>query len=115
MPKTQISNIIQPDGFLGSLLGKIAGLLMKVATPLAMQILAPLGTTAAALAIDAGMQKTIHGSETRTFIISNKEKNGIIVQGLEVSNNLLEEITKTLQNETKKRRIFRNVFWQLVC
>ena len=52
---------------------------MKVATPLAMQILAPLGTTAAALAIDAGIQKTIHGSETRTFIISNKEKNDIIV------------------------------------
>ena len=109
-----ISNIIQSDGFLGSLLGKIAGLLMKVATPLAIQILASLGTTATALAIDVGIQKTIQGSKTRTFIILNKEKNDIIVQGIEVSNNSLEQIIKTLQNETKKKRIFRNFFWKLV-
>ena len=105
-----ISNIIQSDGFLGSLLGKIAGLLMKVATPLAIQILASLGTTATALAIDVGIQKTIQGSKTRTFIILNKEKNDIIVQGIEVSNNSLEEIIKTLQNETKKKKDFQEFF-----
>ena len=76
---------------------------MKVATPLAIQILASLGTTATALAIDVGIQKTIQGSKTRTFIILNKEKNDIIVQGIEVSNNSLEQIIKTLQNETKKK------------
>ena len=35
LSKTQISKIIQSGGFLGSLLSKIAGPLMKVAVPLA--------------------------------------------------------------------------------
>ena len=60
--KAQISKIIQPGGFLRSLLSKLAGALMKVAVPLAKNILAPLGTTAAASAIDAGNQKGIHDS-----------------------------------------------------
>ena len=34
---------------------------MKVAVPLAKNILAPLGVTAAATAIDAVIQKKIHG------------------------------------------------------
>ena len=58
----QISKIIQSRGFSGSLLSKLAGPLMKVAVPLAKNILAPLGITAAASAIDAGIQKKIHGS-----------------------------------------------------
>ena len=56
-PKAQIFKIIQSGGFLGSLLSKLAGPLMKVAIPLAKNILAPLGITAAASAIDAGIQK----------------------------------------------------------
>ena len=55
--KDQISKIIQSGGFLGSLLSKLAGPLIKVAVPLAKNILAPLGITAAAPAIDAGVQK----------------------------------------------------------
>ena len=55
--KAQISKIIQSGGFLGSLLSKLAGPLMKVAVHLAKNILAPLGITAAASAIDAGIQK----------------------------------------------------------
>ena len=43
--------------FLGSLLSKLKGSLIKVAVPLAKNILAPLGITAAAWAIDAGIQK----------------------------------------------------------
>ena len=43
--------------FLGSLLSKLAGPLMKVAVPLARTILDPLGITAAASAIDAGIKK----------------------------------------------------------
>ena len=54
--KTQISKIIQSGVFLGLLLSKIAGLLMKVAVPIAKNILAPLGITAAASAIDVGIQ-----------------------------------------------------------
>ena len=57
LSKNQISRMIQSGGFLGSLLSKLAGQLMKVAVPLAKNILAPLGITAAASAIDAGIKK----------------------------------------------------------
>ena len=45
---------------------------MKVAVPLAKNILATLEITAGASAIDAGIQKKIHGSGTTTLIISNE-------------------------------------------
>ena len=73
-----ISKIIQSGGFLGALLSKIAGLLMKAAVPFAKTILATLGTTAAASAIDAQIQKKIQGSGTITLIISNEEMNYIM-------------------------------------
>ena len=41
LSKTQISKIIQSGGYLDSLLSKIPGPLMKVAVPLAQNILAP--------------------------------------------------------------------------
>ena len=69
LSKAQISKIIQCGGFLGSLLSKLAGPFMKVVAPLAKNILAPLGITATALAIDAGIQKKIYGSGTTTLII----------------------------------------------
>ena len=52
----QISKIIQSGGFLGSLLSKIVGSLMRVAVPLTKNIFAPLGITAAASAIDGAIQ-----------------------------------------------------------
>ena len=48
LSKAQISKIIQSEGFLGLLLSKLAGPLMKVAIPLAKNVLAQLGITAAA-------------------------------------------------------------------
>ena len=45
---------------------------MKAAVALAKNILAPLGITAASLAIDTGTQKKIHRSGKTTLIISNK-------------------------------------------
>ena len=57
LSKAQIFKIIQSGGFLGSLLSKSAGPLMKIAVPLAKNVLAPLGITAAVLAIDAAIQK----------------------------------------------------------
>ena len=57
LSKAQISKIIQSGGFLGSLLSKLAGPLMKAAVPWAKNILAALGITPAASAIDAGIQK----------------------------------------------------------
>ena len=64
---------------------------------MAKNILAPLGITAAASAIDAGIQKKIHGSGKTTLIISNEEMNDImkIVKALEDSNVLLKRVTKT--------------------
>ena len=44
--------MIQSRGFLGKLLGELAGPLMKVAMPLAKNVLAPLGLSAAMSAID---------------------------------------------------------------
>ena len=57
LSKDQISKTIHSGEFLGSLLSKLAGPLMKVAIPLAKNVLAPLGITTAASAIDAGIQK----------------------------------------------------------
>ena len=100
LSKAQISKIIQFGGFLGSFLSKLAGPLTKVDVPLAKNILAPLGIIAAASAIDARIQKNIHGSGTTTLIISNEEMNDImkIVQALEDSNILLKGVTKTIEN-----------------
>ena len=78
LSKAHISKTIQPGGFLGSLLSKLAGSLMKVEIPLVKNVLAPLGITAAASAIYAGIQKEIHGSGTKTLIISNEEMNDIM-------------------------------------
>ena len=106
LSRALISKIIQSGGFLGSLLNKLAGPLMKVAISLAKTVLAPLGITAAASAIDPGIQKKIYGSGTITLIISNEEMNGImkIVQALEDSNILQKPVTKTIKNETKKQK-----------
>ena len=79
---------------------------MKVAVPLAKNILTKLGITAAASAMGSGIQKKAHGSETTTLIISNEEMNDItkIVHTLEDSNILLKAVTKTIKNETKEQK-----------
>ena len=100
LSKAHISEIIQSRGFLGSLLSKLAGSLMKVATLLAKNISALLGITTAA----SGIQKKIHGSGTTTLIISNEEMNDImkIVRALEDSNILLKGVTRAIRNQTKE-------------
>ena len=65
----QISKMIHSGGTLGSLLSKLAGPLIKVAVLLAKNFLAQLGITAAAPAVDAGIQKKIPGSGTATLIM----------------------------------------------
>ena len=57
LSKAQINKIIESGGFLGSLLSKLVGPLMKVAVPFAKNVLVPLGITAAALALDAEIPK----------------------------------------------------------
>ena len=106
LSKAQISKMIQSGGFLGSLLSKLAVSLMKVAITLAKHVLAPLGITEAATAIDVGIRKKTHVSATTTLIILNKEMNDMIkiVQTVEDSNILLKAVTKTVKNETKEQR-----------
>ena len=79
---------------------------MKVVILLAKNILAPLGITAAASAIDSGIQKKIHGSGTTTLTISDKEMSDImkITQALENSNILLKGVTKIIKNKTKEQK-----------
>ena len=100
LSKAEISKIIQSGGFLGSLLSKITGPLMKVAVPLAKKVSLTLGLTTAMTAIDAGIQKKIHGSGITTLTISNEEMNDImkIVQALEDLNISLKGVTKTITN-----------------
>ena len=83
---------------------------MKVAVPLARNILAPFGITAAASAIDAGIQKKIQGSGTTTLIISNEEMNDImkIVQDLQGSNILLKGVIKTIKKIKKIKKEQKN-------
>ena len=79
---------------------------MKVAAPLAKNILSTLVITTAASAIDAGIPKKIHGSGTTTLIISREEMNDImkVVQALEDCNILLKGVTKTIKNETQEQK-----------
>ena len=104
LSKAQIKKVIQSGGFLGKLLSKLAGSLMKVAMPLAKNVLAPLGLTAAMPAIDGSIQKKIHGSGVK-LIIEQEDMNNIIkiIEALENSGILLKGVTKTIENETKNK------------
>ena len=100
---------MQSGGFLGKLLSKLAGPLMKVALPLAKNVLAPLGLTAAMSAIDGSIQKKIHGSSYKLqvkLIIEQEDMNDImkIIEALENSGILLKGVTKTIENETKGQK-----------
>ena len=95
LSKAQIKKIIQSGGFLGKLLSKLAG-------PLAKNVLAPLGLTAAMSAIDVSIQKKIHGSGATKgarikLIIEQNDMNDIItiIEALENSG---------IENETKEQR-----------
>ena len=105
LSKAQIKKLIQSGGFLGKLLSKLAGPLMKVAMPLAKNVLAPLGLTAAMSAIDGSIQKKIHGSGI-TLIIEEKDMQDIIkiIKELENSDILLKGVSKTNENEIKEQR-----------
>ena len=111
LSKAQIKKLIQSRGFLGKLLSKLAGPLMKVAMSLAKNVLSPLGLTAAMSAIDGSIQNKIHGSGATKgagvkLIIGQEDMNDIIkiIEELENSGVLLKGVTKTIENETKEQR-----------
>ena len=103
--KAQIKKLIPSGGFLGKLLSKLAGPLMKVAMPLAKNVLAPLGLTAAMSTIDGSIQKKINGSGDK-LIIEEEDVDDImkIIKALQNSGILLKGVTKTIENETKEQR-----------
>ena len=88
------------------LLGKLAGPLMKVAMPLAKNVLAPLGLSSAMSAIDGSIKKKMLGSGKTTLIISNDEMDDFlkIVKSLENSGVLLKDVSETIQHEAKEQR-----------
>ena len=105
LSKAQIKKMIQSGGFLGKLLSKLAGPLMKVAMPLAKNVLAPLGLTAAMSAIDGSIQKKMRGEGVK-LVIEQEGMNDImkIIEALVNSGIFLKGVTKTIENETKEQR-----------
>ena len=105
LSKAQIKKLIQSRGFLGKLFSKLSGPLMKVAMPLAKNVLAPLGLTAAMSAIDGVIQKKMRGERIK-LIIEQEDMNDIIkiIEALENSGILLKGVSKTIENETKEKR-----------
>ena len=78
---------------------------MKVALPLAKNVLAPLGLTATMSAIDGSIQKKIHGSGVKLIIEEEDMKDIMkIIEALENSGILLKGVSKTIENETKEQR-----------
>ena len=76
---------------------------MKVAMPLAKNVLAPLGLTAPISAIDGSIQKKIHGSGIKLIIEQEDMKDIIkIIEALENSGIFLKG--ETIENETKEQR-----------
>ena len=105
LSKAQVKKIIQSGRFLDKLLSKLGGSLMKVALPLAKNVLAPLGLTAAMSAIDGGIQKKIHGSGVKLIIEQEDMKDIMkIIKVLENSGILLKGVSKAIKNETKEQR-----------
>ena len=99
LSKTQLSKMIQSEGFLGRILGPLlkTGLpsIKNVIKPLDKNVLIPLGLTAAASAAIAGIYKKILGSKNTTLIISNDQINDIIkiIKSLEHSGLLLKGVS----------------------
>ena len=78
---------------------------MKVAIPLAKNVLVPLGLTAAMSAIDGRIQKKIHGSRIKSIIEEEDMQDIIkIIKELEKSGILLKGVSKTIENEIKEQR-----------
>ena len=78
---------------------------MKVAMPLAKNVLAPLGLTAAMSAIDGSIQKKIHGSGVKLIIEQEDMKDIMkIIKVIENFGILLKGVSKTIKNETKEQR-----------
>ena len=101
--KAKLSKTIQSVGFLGALLSKCTGPLMKVNVSLAKNLVAPLATMTSASPIDGAIQRQMHGQEVLrgrkeiALVISNENMDGIvrITKSLEKSVLLINGVSKT--------------------
>ena len=88
MPKT-----IQSDGFIGALLGKLAGPLIKVAAPSAKYVLAPFATMASTSARYGAIQRKMLGNGVL------RARKGII---LAILNEDMDDITIIIKSQVKQ-------------
>ena len=81
-------------------------LLKNGLTPLAKNILVPLGLTAVASATDVAIQKKTFVSRTATLVFSNEEVTDImkIVKSQEESGLLIEGVSQTGENEIMEEK-----------
>ena len=105
LSRAQIKKLIKSGGFLGNLLSRLAGPLMKVAMPPAKNVLAPLILTAAMSAIDGEMKKKLRGEDIK-LVVEDEDMNDImkIIEALEKSDILLDGVSKTIENEVKEQK-----------
>ena len=107
LSKAQSSKLIQSGGVLGSLLSKLACPLMKVAVPLAKNMLALNNSSC----FSDWCRKSKENTRFWSSFVHNfnnfkqrNEWNNWIVQALEDSIILLKGVTKTIKNETKEQK-----------
>ena len=103
LTKTQISQIIQSGGSLGSWLASLGRKALKnVDIPLARDSLPGLlsNLTSSAISVEKKLSKEF------TLLISNEDMNDIIkiIKSLEDSSVLIDGVTKTVKDEIKKTR-----------
>ena len=99
----------QEEGFLNflrSLMATALSLMKTVFTPLAKNILVPLGLTATASTTDAGIQNISFGSGTTALEIWNEEMDDIIkiVKSAEESSLLIKAVSETVKYEAKEQK-----------
>ena len=79
---------------------------MKVALPLAKNVLAPLGSTAAMSATDGSIQKNIHGSGVKLTIEEDMNDIIKIIEALENFGVLLKGVKQLKMKLKKKEKDF---------
>ena len=96
LSKTQLSNMVGLEGFLGRLFGPLLktglSLMKHVLKPLTKRVLIGLRLTAAASTTDAAIQKKSFGLSMTTLLISNEEMDDIV------------KIAKSLEDQIKMKQ-----------
>ena len=120
LSNAQLFKIIESGGFLGTLLGKLAGPLMKFDVLLAKNVLAPLATMASATAIDGAIQKKmrvlgiVRAVKGITLVISNEDMDEIIriAKLLQNSGIWIDGVSETVKRKIKKTG--KRIYWYIV-